>query len=549
MVGEVWLCAGQSNMEWPVINSAQPTILASTADPAIRLFQVQRLSTPSPKRSAAGFWTIASPDRVRNWSAVAYSFALEMRKKLKVPIGIVQATWGGTKCESWLSPEAFNANPVLKPIFDRYLSEADGYSVRMEVYRAQMARWKKENFKADPGNKGFEMGYAEPAFSTEKWQSASIPGAWEQIEGREVDGAVWFRTEFTLPEDWRHQYLWLDVGQISDFDTTYINNIKVGGLDKREAKRRYLVQSTVFKPGKNTLAVRVWNQSGEGGIFGPTLRLRRLDRKGELTLDGTWKTKNELVIDAPKSELETKPVRPMGPGDPDAPGGPFNAMIAPLIPYAIKGVLWYQGEANLGQAEMYRELFPTLIKDWRGHWGQLGLPFYFVQLPAFGVPGREAGETSQWAEFREAQDSVLSIPNTGMVVTLDLGEPNSFHPTRKREVGERLAWLALDRTYAVSSPGICPLARAHEYIGSSIRVRFIHVQGGFKTADGGAIRGFEISGADGKWYPAEAKAEGVYVSLSSKNVVNPISARYGWADYPDANLVNSSGLPAAPFRF
>ena len=549
MVGEVWLCGGQSNMEWPVTNSARATALSSAANPNIRMFQVDRASSPTPRADATGTWTAANPDRVMRWSAVAYSFALEMYKRLKVPIGLIQTTWGGTKCESWFSSGALSTHELLRPVMETYQEQAGNYPVLMEEFVAYLARWKKEHLKVDPGNTGFGLGMADPNTSTQDWNSVSLPAAWEQIEGREVDGAVWYRKEIDLPASWNSNYVWLDLGQISDFDTTYVNNIQVGQTLKREVKRSYLVESNVFHPGKNTIAIRVWNQVGEGGMLGPVMRLRKFDRSATLNLEGQWKTKNELVIESPPSEELTKPKRPIGPGDPNAPGGLFNGMIAPLVPYAIRGVIWYQGESNLGEADRYRELFPEMIRDWREQWKQKSLPFFYVQLPGFGAPGREPIENPTWAEFRDAQTSALALPETGMAVTIDLGEPGSIHPTRKREVGERLAYMALEQVHGLKSFGACPVLKSHEYIGSKIRLRFVHVMSGFKTTDGQPIRGFEIAGVDGKWYPATCEPDGVFITVSSQSVTNPLSVRYAWANFPDTNLVNQVGLPVSRFKF
>jgi sialate O-acetylesterase len=314
-----------------------------------------------------------------------------------------------------------------------------------------------------------------------------------------------------------------------------------------ETPRSYTVPAAALHAGKNTVAVRVFSTAGVGGFTGTAdqMRICQYDHKGDVvSLSGDWLYKPERIAqpDGPP------PLAPIGPGSANAPGGLYNGMIAPVTSFTIKGVVWYQGEANVGRATQYRELFSTLIQDWRNQWGQPTMPFYFVQLPNYLAMATEPGD-SQWAELREAQADALSLPNTGMATIIDLGDANDIHPKEKREVGRRLAFEVLRDVYK-QNVGVAsgPVQKTILHRGAEIWIRFESTGGGLKTTDSRPPAGFALSGADHKFRWATARIRGDWVILSSPDVPSPVDVRYAWADNPDVNLVNAAGLPAAPFR-
>lgn len=542
MVGDVWLASGQSNMEWPVSRSREAADIRKEITPQIRCFKVVQTSSSAPEKEIRGNWTVGSKDEVGKWSAVATSFALEIQKQIKIPIGIIQASWGGTKIEAWMSQSSLESNPKLKPIVDEFVSSLGGYKERLATWQESVNQWDAANEKKDPGNQGFDKGWGRLDFDDKTWSEVALPTPWEQIEGRDVDGAVWYRHHFTLPPEWKGKGLRLELGFVGTDDSAYVNGLKVGATLGRFKARAYFVGPGVLREGDNVVAVRVWNRSGEGGLLGPDIKLTSADGGTSLDLNTTWKTRNETVIEPPTSEAERRPIRPMGPGDRNAPSGAFHGMIAPLIPYGIKGILWYQGEANVGAASLYRDLFPTMVKDWRARWKEPMLPFFYVQLPGYGKTPDPI--KAEWAELRAAQESVLSLQMTGMAPSIDLGDAETIHPLRKREVGRRLAGFALSRVYRKGTPSFCPTMISAKREAGHVRVVFQDVYGSLKTRDGAPIVGLESLGADGVWSPCDADIlrNQLIVSGDVKGI------RYLWADNPSGNLVNAVGLPVAPFN-
>jgi sialate O-acetylesterase len=348
------------------------------------------------------------------------------------------------------------------------------------------------------------------------------------------------------PAKWLGRGLRLNLGFIADDDSTYVNGLKVGASLKRGKSRAYYVGPGVLREGLNTIAIRVWNRSGEGGVLGPSLRAEALTGTESLDLGGIWRTKNELIEEAPSDPSLRRPIRPMGPGDRNSPGGAFSAMIAPLCRLPMKGFLWYQGEANIGQPEDYRVTFPALITDWRARFRDPNLPFYFVQLPSFQRAIQP--EKANWAALREAQSSANELPYVGMAVTTDLGQADTMHPLGKREVGRRLANMALVQLYGRGNKGYSPMFSVAYYEADTVRVIFQNSYGDLKTSDGVGVRGFEILDSNGNWQIASAEILVNQIKIRATGVSRPLGVRYAWSDDPDCNLVNSAGLPLGVFR-
>lgn len=401
LVGEVWLASGQSNMQWPVQKSQNAEAeIAASADPQLRMFTFGKAVAAEPQTRVSGAWKEANPTNTGGFSAAAYFFARELRRELKVPVGIVHASRGGTPAEAWTSRAALEKEPALKE---------------------RLAYWDKL--------------VADYPAAKQKYEAETLP-AWQ--------------TE----------------------------------ADKAKAEG---------KP------------------------------------------------------MPRKPEAPEGaPGDASVPASLFNAMINPLIPYGIKGVIWYQGEANTSLADEYRALFPTLIRDWRSRWGQPEMPFLWVQLANHGRKQTLPVEGG-WARIRESQTMALALPNTGMVIITDTSTDGNLHPPEKQPVGQRLALAALALGYKKNLEYSGPLYDSMKVEGNKIRIKFTHVGGGLE-AKGGKLEGFAIAGADKKFAWGEAEIEGDTVVVSNPSINNPIAVRYDWASNPIVSLYNKEGLPASSFR-
>src|SRR6266540_1597346 len=547
LVGDVWICSGQSNMEFPLVNATGGAEAMAQANyPEIHLFTVQKNTAALPLDDIKGHWVVTTPEQVGQFSAVGYFFGRELYQRLKTPLGLIHTSWGGTPAEAWTSHDALASAPDLRPSLDRAPQ-------RRENYERALAEWERNNLYQDPGNKGEALGYADPALNAADWTRMNLPQFFETA-GLVIDGAVWFRKEIELPGSWTGKDLELKLTAIDDFDITYFNGTRVGatGNDTPNSylvPRRYNVPASLVHSGRNVIAVRVFDRAGEGG-FGRTdlMSLAPVGAKetDAISLAGPWNYKVELALEPKKPDYGSRPELP-GPANQNSPSVLYNAMIAPLAPYAIRGAIWYQGESNAGRAYQYRTLFPTMIRDWRAAWGQGNFPFYFVQLANWHPVQSEPGD-SEWAELREAQTMTLHEPNTGMAVIIDIGEPDDIHPRNKLDVGKRLAAWALAETYHQKVESSGPLYDSFSVKDDKIQVKFKHLDGGLKTSDGGPPKGFAVAAADHKFVWAEASIEGDTVVVWNKDVTHPVAVRYAWADNPVCNLYNQAGMPASPFR-
>jgi sialate O-acetylesterase len=510
-----------------------------------------------PAEDVGGSWVPATRRTVFGFSAVAYTFAKELHRVLKVPVGILHSSWSATPAESWVRREALLADPTFANAVRRYEDSLGNFTRRQDTYHRALRQYSTSVFKKDEKNTGYHDGWADPNHDTAFWTRVQLPGGWEQAQGLRIDGAVWYRRNIMVPEDWIGKELVLELGTIDDYDNTYFNGFPVGSIrdevaEPGKVKRVYRIAPGLVRRGMNTIAVRVFDRFGAGGFTGDVddMKLRLAGNTDDRIMDlaGSWFQRIERRLEqTDTATLSTMPTTPVGPGHPQAPGGLWNGMIAPLIPFGIRGVIWYQGESNATRASQYRRLFPMLINDWRRQWGQGDMPFYYVQLANFRNRKPDPGD-SDWAELREAQFQALRLPNTGMAVAIDVGEANDIHPKNKREVGRRLALQALARDYDQKVLRTGPLYSSNRVQGTSIQVFFEGVGERLKTSDGKNVRGFAIAGADRKFVWAEARISGNSVLVSSPRVPKPVAVRYGWADNPDVNLVDSSGLPASPFR-
>ncbi len=544
--GEVWLASGQSNMEFMEIQADDYDLARQQADPNVCMFNVKKTTAETPIHDVQGVWESSSANNISHFSAVGLSFAREISNRLQVPVGIINASWGGTPAEAWLSEEALAKDPVTKPILDKYLTDLKYYSSRKTAYDVAMQMWLTG--KSGTDNQGFQNGWVLNVFNDSDWKSVAAGQSATQILGRDYLGSVWYRKVVTVPDEWYGQPLKLDLATLGAYDITYFNGVRVGmtpqtATDPAHLTREYAIAPGLVHKGPNLIAVRVFNADGPVGMTGPAdeMRLMLPDESATLPLNGEWKFNIEQELD-PNTP---RPHLPNGPGNPTSPCELFNGMIAPIIPFRVKGAIWYQGESNVGNSAVYSHLFPNLIQDWRSRWPQSELPFYYVQLANYMPVQADPGESS-WANIREIQAKAMGIPHTGMAVSIDLGAPDDIHPKNKREIGKRLALWALGSTYQVPVLYASPFFKSMQILDSRALITFSN--GSLTTNDDKPPRGFAVAGADHKFFKADAVVSGSVVTVSAPEVLRPVAVRYAWADNPDVNLVNRIGLPAAPFR-
>lgn len=537
-LGDVWVCSGQSNMEWIVNNSNNAAKEIQQANyPQIRHFKVPNTISAVPEKDVTGGeWKVCSPETVGDFTAVGYFFAREINKDLNIPIGLINTSWGGTHSETWTSREAFEGSAEFKSMI------AGMPKLNLDsISKVNLAKANKriESLQGPlETNANTIAQWKEVSFDDTAWPKMNIPGLWEQQALGDLDGVVWFRKTITLTAAQASKESTLELGMIDDSDDTFVNGKKVGETkSKWNEKRVYSIPAGILKEGKNVIAVKVEDTGGGGGIHGEPEQVKLNVNGGVIALAGQWSYHIEsLSANA-------------GVGPNSYPTLLYNAMVKPLIPFTIKGALWYQGEANAGRAYQYRTAFPLMITDWRKQWGQGDFPFYFVQLASFNANNGNSAVGSDWAELREAQTMTLSLPNTGMAVTTDIGEAFDIHPRNKQDVGKRLAAVALHNTYGKNVEDRGPVYQSMKIEGNKAIITFTHANG-LNTKDRyGYIKGFEIAGADQKFYYAQAFIEGDHVIVSSDAVKQPVAVRFGWADdAADDNLFNKEAFPAEPFR-
>jgi sialate O-acetylesterase len=554
LVGEVWLASGQSNMEWQVKDSLNAqTEIASANFPSIRMFTVPKVVKEKPPVDVEGNWSICSPRTVDKFSAVAYFFGRELYNNLQVPVGLINSSWGGTRIETWISRDALMSDPLCAEEVRGYEAalasmQTEEWELQMEQYRKDPAGWLRTHVVQDPGNKGYGLGWAKLEFDDSQWQEMELPQPWQR-GGVAGNGVVWFRRIIEIPDEWVGHEIVLHLGACDKHDITYFNNVQVGvtGWETPSpwtALRVYRIPPLLVQKGRNVIAVRIYSYRNLGGIVGPReemyLECPAVDKR-RISLCGKWHYMVEHNFGVIRGNAGEPPQLP----NQNSPYALFNSMIAPLIPYAIRGVIWYQGESNTDMPHLYRKRFPMLIQNWRNVWAKPDLPFLFVQLANY-EPVLSSGKNG-WAELREAQFLALKEPNTAMVVAIDIGDPIDVHPRNKQEVGKRLARCAEALVYGRDVVYSGPLYKSHAVEGDSIRISFSHIGTGLMSK-GDKLKGFVISGVDKRFVPAEAVIENDTVVVRSPEVKSPVAVRYGWAANPECNLYNKEGLPASPFR-
>ncbi len=543
LFGDVWLASGQSNMEFQVanVNNAKEAI-ANATDAKIRHFFVPHTYDSEPQEKLEGGpWMITSPQTVGSFTAVGYFFAKELRKNVDVPIGILHSSWGGSRLEPWMSPQSLGFTDLKNVVAQmKQQEEQHNQAVRQKLQQNIGTLPEK-----DMGLQNGQALWAARDYSDADWKTMKLPGLWENSDLPDLDGIVWFRKTIELTADEIQNGAKLSLGPIDDSDITYVNGQKVGEMTQKYNENRiYDIPASALKVGKNVITVRVDDTGGGGGIYGKPELLYVETAKGKKDLTGEWRYKvGEAHLSGGSSSANQTPMIL------------YNKMIHPILDFPIKGVIWYQGESNAGgkDAYEYRNLFHTMIEDWRARWTNSGnFPFLFVQLANYMAAKPEPSE-SDWAVLRESQSKTLTTtPNTGQAVIIDIGEAGDIHPRNKQDVGYRLALAALKLTYGddkVVYSG--PVYKSRKVEGNKIRLSFDHVGSGLMATKDkyGYLKGFAIAGSDKKFVWAKAMIEGNDVIVWSNDVKNPTVVRYAWADNPDdANLYNKEGLPASPFR-
>lgn len=539
VVGEVWLCGGQSNMERLLgATSGKPIIgrdaaIASADFPLIRQMTVAHGFSLTPKDTVNASWSVCSPATAGGFTAVGFFFARDLFREKQVPIGIINCNYGGSAAEAWMSHEATSPIPELEDRLALARAEPKDLLKARAFFRANLAKWFADH---DPAS-GPDGWYREDK-DTSQWETMNLPEMWEHAGHPFADGVGWFQKHIELPGAWASKDLELHLGVVDDGDATWVNGQLVGSTYLWGADRHYTVPASIVQPGENVITIRVLDIGNDGGFTDPRCEFSIApvsDSGAAISLRGPWK----FAFSVPTFEGV-----PLAPQEPSrwgiwVPGNLYNAMLRPLARYAIRGFTFYQGETNVYHGDEYAKLFPRLIADWRETWGEGDIPFLFVQIAPY---------RSMRPEIRQAQlETLRKTENTAMVVTVDCGDAEDIHPPDKEPVGARLALAARALAYGESIEYSGPVPKSVKEKDGAAAIDFDHVDGGL-VASNGPLRGFEVAGTDGVFHSATATISGKQVVVSAPEVSHPKVVRYGWATVPDVNLFNRAGLPGSPFR-
>jgi len=580
LIGEVWLCTGQSNMEmplaaWGFIDNYEQEIANADNYPRIRLINMKHVISPLPRTDIAAQtdgWEVCSSKTVGGFSAAGYFFGVNLQKSLGVPIGLIATNWGGTLAESWTSEESLMQMPYFRDLIEKVKTmPADIEEQKRQYEDADIAYWKTfaEGEMGIGPEDGSKFLWSAPDLNDSAWGTIAQPGKVEENGLSGFDGVVWIRRTVDIPAAWEGQALTLSLGAIDDMDITFFNGVEVGRNDLWFAPRTYTIPAELVKAGRATIAIRIMDTGADGGLTASADQLYIANGNdngnSQISLAGQWKYRVA-------NDLRNYPPRPVNmAGNPNLPTVLYNSMLNPLVGYALKGAIWYQGESNVDRAAQYRELLPVMINDWRTKW-KAPLDFYIVQLANF-MRQQTAPEESTWAELREAQMwTAQHLDRVGIACAIDIGMADDIHPKNKQEVGRRLALAALAQSYGKKMAYSGPVYKCYRIEGNKIRLYFDHVGKGFQmkwpdsqkkqlqldhrrlNSSVGHLSGsggpFTIAGPDKKFHWAEWKVEGETIVVWSPDVPFPVSVRYGWANNPDTRtaIYNTDGLPMFPFR-
>ena len=543
LIGDVYLCSGQSNMEFAVrtsTNARGATYGAATGK--IRYLNVQKNSAGAPQEELKGevAWTPLTPESVGDASAVCYYMARSLQASYKIPVGFVNASWGGTTIQSWIGAES------LRTLGDYSAGVAAVEQYGADPAAAMLAEDARGEawWRAHDPDTAAQRTWAAPDFDDSAWPTVTPTGSWKDsgLPGfKNFDGVAWYRTSVILTEAQAKAANALRLGPVDTYDTTWVNGVRVGGADTPWIWRDYAVPAGLFKPGRNVISMRVLSGGQGGGLSGPpSVRSIGTVDGQTIALPSAWKIQRG-------SALKGLSPRPAPWDVPTSLTTLYNGMIAPLIGYKFKLVAWYQGEANAGAAQEYRALLPMLMQDWRRHFDEPALPFLVVQLTSFGATAKTPGQ-SGWAELRDAQaESVAHDAHAGLAVTLDVGDRFDIHPTQKTIVGERLARAARAVAYGEKSIPGSPVALSARRSGNDIVIAFRDTGGGLVTYSSDRAIGFEACEGTICRY-ADARVDGDKVVLPDAGKAGITRVRYAWADAPFVNLFSADDQPVATFQ-
>ena len=557
MIGEVWLASGQSNMEMPlkgyppndqILNSKNE--IANANYPNIRMFTVEKNFSFEPQKHLSGQWVKASPTSAHNFSATAYFFAREIHNSLNIPVGIIHSSWGGSPAEAWTSERKLKDLGLFQETLDNIKQSDPKIIIERWFHKFNSIKFPEQKYPGDLLKDQFKQieifdeKFSEFHLDDGLWSETILPGRFDSLVSQQFDGVIWLRKDIVI-DDIESDYK-LIIGYVDDMDKTFFNGEIIGehaGYGFWNKTREYNIPKSLLKKGKNVIAIRAIDTGGPG-TFGEPIFLSN-DKGNTVSVTGNWKYNpvaeiygEKIYIYDQQYSLSDRPS--FIKLNPFLPNLLFNGMINPIIPFTIKGVIWYQGESNVGRHEEYKYLFPGMINDWRSRWGK-DLPFYYVQIAPYRY-----GESNISQKLREAQRHALKVPNSGMVVTLDIGNNNNIHPENKQDVGKRLARLALVNNYESTLDPLGPILQKSQVIDNSIKLEFDNVGFGLLNK-GDRIDQFEIAGSNKQYYRGFVTIKKNHVFVYSDSVKNPKFVRYAWSDTPEPTLFNTEGFPSSSF--
>jgi len=550
LVGDVWICSGQSNMEYKISGFPWKSAeILKAKNPNLRIITINRNIATKPVNDIdKTTWKEATGDNIADFSATGYFFGSNLCAQLNVPVGLISSNWGGTDIETWMSNEGIREVPDFIKIAD-YLKKPEITKEKLEAQtKKEFEEWKLNYFNK---GLGFDEKWFLPNGYSTGWHDIKVPSMWTDFADLTgFKGAVWYKKQFNLPAELIGKDLVVGLGSLQDIDQVWVNGIEIGSTVSNWLWRNYKLPKNLIHEGNNDITVLLFNKNGNGGFSTAADYLHVCldnyqDPSGTVCLlRGDWKYRKGTPL---TQEIPNAPSQTINPNS--YPTLLYNGMIAPLLPYGIKGVIWYQGENNAARAVEYQNLFPTMITDWRKQWNQGDFPFLFVQLAAFMIPTKVPCD-APWPELREAQTMAFKLKNIGMACTTDIGDANNIHPTNKQEVGRRLFLSALKVAYNKDTVYSGPTYQSFQTKGNKIVINFTNTGTGLMSTDlFGVLTGFQIAGEDKKFVWAKSEIKGENVEVYSENISHPVAVRYGWANNPDrATLFNKEGLPAPPFR-
>jgi sialate O-acetylesterase len=563
LVGEVWLCSGQSNMEMPLEGWPPSDTIANSSSeienalyPSIRIFTVMRSFEPAPIENCVGSWSECSPLDVRSFSATAFYFGKILNKALNVPIGLINSSFGGTFIESWMDKNSLSA-------FEEYAGTLKKLDESRDKFQS-LVQWITKHpaisiTEQDPLRRYVGLNFndeqcANKNFNDNAWPEMKLPTLWEQTEMGNFDGVVWFRKIVNLPSAWKGQELTLCLGPIDDIDETYVNGKKVGEYTSDgfwSIDRVYTIPGSLVQDSLLQIAVRVIDLRGGGGLWGKNTKMVLVkDSLNTISLETKWKylpvaelrSNTFYVFGAEGNEYANRPKFPLNFSQ-DTPTSLFNGMINPLVPFTIKGAIWYQGENNVSNTWLYTRLLSSLITGWRKDFQCGEFPFYYVQIAPY-----DYGKNSKSQLLREAQLQSMSVMNTGMVVIMDIGNPKNIHPANKDDVGKRLAAWALAKMYGKKIPFTGPIYKSMKAVNGKIVLTFDYADKGLVVNERNKENNFLIAGEDSVFKKAVVNVKGKTLVVSNAEIKKPVAVRYAWSNTEEATLFNKDGLPASSFR-